>query len=188
MLNKEVLEVTAQAYADAWRRDIGTYVKQDVPVWAEMNHAQRDAMRRCTRAAIEAYLAALPDEGEVVAKLRQRCSEIKEIIARDGSISTVKELEILSDIANALEVAQAKVANLSGPLEAEGTWTPKAIQAAAPKGWRLVPEEKTDEMYEAGAKALHVAIQDLDHDETGAGDVFDAMLAAAPEPPGKLDG
>ena len=62
-------------------------------------------------------------------------------------------------------------------------WAKERGLVAIPKGWLLRPEEPTDEMYEAGAKALHIAVQDLDHDETGAGQVYDAMNAAAPEPP-----
>jgi hypothetical protein len=52
------VEAAAQAYAEAWRRDLGKNLKRDVPTWAEMSEPQREAMRRCTRPALEDAEAA----------------------------------------------------------------------------------------------------------------------------------
>lgn len=138
MLNKEALEAATAVYTSNRR---GAFITILAPP---------EAMRL----AIEAYHAALPDEG-LVKEIREEAEEQENGNVGDGACTA----DVLRRAADALEGART----------------------AIPEGWRLVPEEPTDEMYEAGAKALHIIAQDLDHDETGAGMVFDAMIAVAPE-------
>ena len=68
--------------------------------------------------------ADLPDEGETVAKLRQRYDEIEEIMKRDGAIDPAKELAVLRDAIDALEAARAR--------------------QGAPDDWRLMGAEPKD--------------------------------------------
>jgi hypothetical protein len=77
MSDGQRVEAVAQAYAEAWRRDLGENVKHDVPTWAEMSEPQRDAMRRCTRAA----LAVQDDARDAEIK---RLRSVLERIARTG--------------------------------------------------------------------------------------------------------
>lgn len=50
---------------------------------------------------------------------------------------------------------------------------------SAHEGWRLVPEEPTDEQKSAGRKAF----DPIDSDQENCVVVYKAMLATAPEPP-----
>lgn len=53
----EMVEKVARAYASAWKSDIEKYVpdyRGPILTWDEMGERQRNAMMRCSRAAIEA--------------------------------------------------------------------------------------------------------------------------------------
>ena len=58
-ISEERIERAARAYAKAWRQDILEHQRMVVSAWDEMNEPQRDAMRRCARAALEADAPAL---------------------------------------------------------------------------------------------------------------------------------
>lgn len=52
---------------------------------------------------------------------------------------------------------------------------------AVPPGWKLVPEEPTEEMISAGEKQIDLGYRDLRT-------IYDSILAAAPKPPEKVGG
>ncbi len=154
MLNKKALEAACEVYKNSGKIPGPSRLKD----------------------AIEAYHAALPDEGEdkLVERLRVASSRHWESLAIDSGI--------FNEAADALEAARAKVANLSGPLEAEGTWTPKAIQAAAPEGWRLVPGRQGSVWRGNLMKLLGVPSDPLPQTlEDEAEVMIRRVLAAAPE-------
>jgi phytoene/squalene synthetase len=61
----------------------------------------------------------------------------------------------------------------------------RALQAAQP-GWRMVPEEPTREMWAAMADTLY-GYKNRHHDKV-VGDLWAAMLEAAPLPPPPAEG
>jgi len=58
MTPEQLLEDTARAYSAAWKKDIRDHIGTEVPSWDEMSERQRDAMRRCARAALPVALEA----------------------------------------------------------------------------------------------------------------------------------
>ena len=107
--------------------------------------------RLAAQAAIEAYLAALPDEGGLVRRLR---AGAKILVERPGE--WYDAVKTLRGAADALGAARAK---LHGDVVDLGDLSRSQYRrllamAEAPKGWRLVPEEPTEEMRIAGLMAL----------------------------------
>lgn len=101
--------------------------------------------------AIEAYHAALPDEGDgLIEELR-----VEADLNAGGVYAHTADLERRA--ANALEAARAK--------------------PSIPEGWKLVPKEPTLVQKNAGRKAF----DPIDSDRDNCVVVYDAMLAAAPE-------
>ena len=133
MLNKVALEAAYEAGGAALR---GPTTDENVTVF---------------EAAIEAYLAALPDEGEIVAILRQRCGDIGVIMARDGAVDPRIDKNLMGRAIDALEATRAKPSapTIIGMLDESGdVITTEAMLAVLKRegwveispGYRLVPE------------------------------------------------
>jgi hypothetical protein len=143
MLNKKALLAAEHAYMQALRETGG----------------REPEISRAIRCTLEAFIAALPDEGEIVAILRQRCSDLGAIMGRDGAVDSRIDKNLMKRAADALEVVRAK--------------------SGVPEGWRLVPKEPTLEWI----KNLHniSKAQDIGTGALIAKMEIEAVLAAAPE-------
>jgi hypothetical protein len=95
------VEAAAQGYAEEWRRDLGENLKRDVPTWAEMSEPQREAMRRCTRAALEDAEAAAWQRikgGRPTMKVKLTSREPTQEMQNHGSVSRYNNLGTCSDM------------------------------------------------------------------------------------------
>lgn len=144
MLNDKALEAAARAIC----KDSGSIFDRCTP-------CQQNRFCFRANAAIEAYHAALPDDG-LVMKLREHVKDRRRMADSDQPVSPRLEtllIEEIEHIADALEVPRAK---------------------SIPKGWRPVPEKPTD--------AMLIAVARLGTEASVTRNIWKAMLAAAPEP------
>ncbi len=124
-------------------------------------------MKQAAIATIEAYLAALPDEGDLVKRLRRIAKAEVELIYWPG---------LLNDVADGLEAARAKIEDVQGLAYRQAEKLHEVSHT--PEGWRLVPEKPTEEWVRRMTDEEHP--EDVAFCRSDAG-CIELVLAAAPE-------
>ncbi|WP_258305448.1 DUF550 domain-containing protein [Salmonella enterica] len=187
-LSKEALEAAAEP--------------DDLSEWADMQFLLWDAQRRAgitdeqiTQAMVEKLAVNKqrewpePKDGEPRLHIKEQPAPVvPESISVRQAIYALESADCVTTIAQAYKMGwnacraamlQSKYRDLSQPVDPQISEYEKIMQRA---GWVMVPVEPTDEMIEAAMNCEDVLFNSDESFCVQFGNIYEAMLAAAPKP------